>query len=272
MAGTPLAKTSLEGVTLCVERGETLAIIGSTGSGKSTLLQHINGLYTPQSGTVIVAGEDLSSKQTDLTRIRRKVGLVLQNPAQQVFERFSGDDVAFGPRMAGYRGRELVARVKRAMETVGLSFDEFKDRPTFALSGGERRKVGLAGVLALEPSILLLDEPTAGLDPESHEELLGQLEKLRDNGATIVIATHSMDDVVRLADRVIALKSGRIVLEGSTREIFARGSELEEMGLGLPVAGKVCQLLAREGWQIQTDALSIEEAETAILSALGEHR
>ncbi len=272
MSGTPLSKTALEEISLEVNRGEVVAVVGPTGSGKSTLLQHMNGLYTPQSGTVIVMGEDLSGRNTDLAKIRRKVGLVLQNPGQQVFERLVGDDVAFGPRMAGFRGAELTGKVRRAMENVGLSFKDFKDRPTFALSGGERRKVGLAGVLALEPTILLLDEPTAGLDPEAHEEFLTQLEELHAKGVTVVIATHSMDDVARLAERVIVLNKGRIVLDGTTREVFSRGHELEAMGLGLPVAGAVSHMLAQKGWDIRTDILSIEEAETAILSSMGVRR
>jgi energy-coupling factor transporter ATPase len=269
MSGTPLSKTSLEDVSFQLYRGEVVAIVGPTGSGKSTLLQHMNGLYTPQSGTVNVMGEDLSGKSVDLSHVRRKVGLVLQNPGQQVFERFVGDDVAFGPRMAGFRGAELTGKVRRAMESVGLSFKEFRDRPTFALSGGERRKVGLAGVLALEPAILLLDEPTAGLDPEAHEEFLTQLEELHANGVTVVIATHSMDDVARLADRVIVFNNGRVVLQGSTREVFSRGYELEKIGLGLPVAGAVTHELAQKGWKIRTDTLNLDEAEAAILSALG---
>ena len=269
MAGTPLAKESLEKITLQLNEGEILAIVGPTGSGKSTLLQHMNGLYTALSGAVTVLGKDLADKDTDLSELRRKVGLVLQNPGQQVFERFVGDDVAFGPRMAGYRGKELVGMVRKAMESVGLPFKEFKDRPTFALSGGERRKVGLAGVLALQPQILLLDEPTAGLDPEAHEEFLTQLEALHERGVTVAIATHSMEDVARLANRVLVLNRGRVVLEGTTREIFSRGNELESIGLTLPFPGEVARKLAEVGLDIKTDLLSIEEAEEAILSALG---
>jgi len=269
MADTPLAKESLEGITLHLNKGEILAVVGPTGSGKSTLLQHMNGLYTAQAGSVTVLGKDLADKDTDLSEIRRKVGLVLQNPGQQVFERFVGDDVAFGPSMAGYRGKELTGMVKAAMESVGLPFKEFKDRPTFALSGGERRKVGLAGVLALQPQILLLDEPTAGLDPEAHDEFLTQLEELQKSGVTIAVATHSMEDVARLANRVVVLNRGRVVLEGTTREVFSRGNELQSIGLTLPFSGVVTRKLAEQGLTINTDVLSIEEAAEAILSALG---
>ena len=272
MANTPLAKSSLHNVSVSVYSGETLALIGPTGSGKSTLLQHMNGLYAPQSGAVYVLGEDLSGKQTDLKQVRRRVGLVLQNPGHQLFEQYLADDVAFGPRMAGYRGAELVGRVRRAMELVGLPFGRFKDRPVFSLSGGERRKAGLAGVLALEPSILLLDEPAAGLDPAAHEELLVQLQRLHAAGTTLVIASHSMDDVARLAERVVVLNQGSVVLEGPTREVFSRRDELEALGLSLPTAGEVALGLARQGWDIPTAVLSIEEAERAILSALGENR
>ena len=272
MADTPLSKEALDDVNLSVYRGEVVALVGPTGSGKSTLLQHMNGLYTPQSGSVIVLGHDLSLKQVDLKSTRRSVGLVLQNPGHQLFEQYVGDDVAFGPRMAGYRGKELVGKVKSAMELVGLPFAEFKDRPTYSLSGGERRKAGLAGVLALEPEVLLLDEPAAGLDPSAHEELLIQLETLHGEGKTLVIASHSMDDVARLADRVVVLNRGRIVLEGSTRDIFSKADALEAIGLTLPTAGAVTEELRRHGWDIRPGVLTIEEAETAILEALGEIR
>jgi energy-coupling factor transport system ATP-binding protein len=197
---------------------------------------------------------------------------VLQNPGHQLFEQYVGDDVAFGPRMAGRRGKELAGTVKRAMELVGLPFTEFKDRPTFSLSGGERRKAGLAGVLALEPEILLLDEPAAGLDPAAHEELFVQLHKLREEGKTLVFASHSMDDVARLADRIMVLNRGAVVLEGSTREVFSRAEELEAIGLAPPTAGMVTTALARLGWDIRTDVLSIEEAAAAVLEALGGNR
>jgi energy-coupling factor transporter ATPase len=269
MPGTPLSKTALTGVTLSVEPGEVLALVGPTGSGKSTLLQHINGIYTPQHGTVRVLGRDLADPKADLTALRREVGLVLQNPEQQIFERYVGDDVAFGPRMSGLSGKTLTRRVRWAMEMVGLDFDGFKDRPTFALSGGERRKVGLAGVVALEPSILLLDEPTAGLDPQAHLEVLGCLSDLHDRGMTLIMATHSMDDVAAIALRVVALDRGQVVLDGPVREVFARADRIQSLGLELPSAAAIVHELSRHGVPVQTGVLTLPEAEQAILVALG---
>jgi len=268
MAGTPQAKTSLREVNLTVEEGAVLALIGPTGSGKSTLLQHMNGLYTPQSGSVIVLGRDLADRVTDLRRIRREVGLVFQNPEHQIFERYVGDEVAFGPRTAGLSGGELTRRVRWAMELAGLDFSLFKDRPTFALSGGERRKVGLAGVIALKPRILLLDEPTSGLDPQTHEELLCRMESLRGQGMTMVMATHDMDDVARLADRIVVLDGGRVVFGGTSREVFARREALGAHGLEVPVTVALMQRLRERGWDVPRAALSVEEAEEAVAAAL----
>ena len=269
MAGTPLAQKSLDDVSVTVAEGEFIALIGPTGSGKSTILQHINGIYTPQTGSVRVLGRDLGEPRTDLTLLRREVGLVLQNPEQQVFERYVGDDVSFGPRMSGVSGKELTGRVRWAMDQVGLDFNRYKDRPTFALSGGERRKVGIAGVVALNPRILLLDEPTAGLDPEAHEELLECLARLQRKGTTMIMATHSMDDVAVLSERVVALDKGTVVLDGPVREIFSRADEIRSLGLELPVATTVVHELFGRGIDVRRDALTLSEAEAAILVALG---
>jgi energy-coupling factor transport system ATP-binding protein len=272
MAGTPHARTALHEISLTLQEGETAALVGPTGSGKSTLLQHINGIYTPRRGSVRVLGRDLGDPHTDLVALRREVGLVLQNPEHQVFERFVGDDIAFGPRAAGIRGADLARRVRWAMEQVGLSYDKFRDRPTFALSGGERRKVGLAGVIALKPRLLLLDEPTAGLDPEAHDELMRRLAALRSQGLTLVVATHAMDDVAALADRVVVLDAGRLVLDGPVREVFGKLDELRELGLDIPGAARVVRELADRGHQVRTNVLSLDEAEQAILEVMGDSR
>ena len=269
MARTPFAQKSLDDISVTVTEGEFIALIGPTGSGKSTILQHINGIYTPQTGSVRVLGRDLGKPETDLTLLRREVGLVLQNPEQQVFERYVGDDVSFGPRMSGMSGKELTRRVRWAMDQVGLDFNRYRDRPTFALSGGERRKVGIAGVVALKPRILLLDEPTAGLDPAAHEELLECLARLQRQGTTLIIATHSMDDVAALAERVVALDKGRVVLDGPVRDIFSRAGELRLLGLELPVASAVVHELLGRGIDVRQDVLTLTEAEDAILVALG---
>ena len=269
MDGTPMAQVALRGVSLSVDGGGAVALVGPTGSGKSTLLQHLNGILTPQSGSVRVLGRDLAEPRIDFTALRREVGLVLQDPGQQLFERYVGDDVAFGPRTAGLSGADLTRRVRWAMDNVGLDFDQFKDRPTFALSGGERRKAGLAGVIAMKPRILLLDEPTAGLDPEAHDELIDNLGRLREQGMTLVMATHNMDDVAAIADRVVVLSRGRLALEGSVREVFGQADEIRAMGLELPAATRVVQELSGTGAAVQQVVLTLEEAEREILDLFG---
>jgi energy-coupling factor transporter ATPase len=269
MAGTPLAQEALRGVTLSIERGEIVAIIGSTGSGKSTLLQHMNGLLLAQRGEVWVLDQRVGDRNTDLREVRQRVGLVLQRPEDQVFEQYVGDDVAYGPRLGGLSRPELRERVRWAMEQVGLDFEAYRDRLTPSLSGGERRRVALAGVLAMQPLVLLLDEPTAGLDPAAHLELLHRLLELRAQGITIVLATHDMDDVARLAGRIYVLHEGQVVLSGSRREVFARRGELERIGLDVPFAARLTDALRRRGMQL-CDALTLDEAEQAILGALHE--
>ena len=249
MAGTPLAQEALRGVTLSIERGEIVAIIGSTGSGKSTLLQHMNGLLLAQQGEVWILGQRVGDRNTDLREVRQRVGLVLQRPEDQVFEQYVGDDVAYGPRLGGLSRPELRERVRWAMEQVGLDFEAYRDRLTPSLSGGERRKVALAGVLAMQPLVLLLDEPTAGI--------------------TIVLATHDMDDVARLAGRIYVLHEGQVVLSGSRREVFARRAELERIGLDVPFAARLTDALRTRGMQL-CDALTLDEAEQAILDAVHE--
>lgn len=270
LRGTPLAQVSLRDVDLRVERGEIVALVGATGSGKSTLLQHLNGLFRPQQGHVRVLGYDLNDPQVDLRAIRRAVGLVMQRPGDQVFEQFVGDDVAFAPRQMGLRGPELRERVRWAMEQVGLDFETYKDRPVWALSGGERRKVGLAGVLALRPQVLLLDEPTAGLDGPSRLELLDRLRVWNAEGLTIVMATHNMDDVAALAGRVYVLAQGRVALTGTTRAVFAQAEQVRELGLDLPFAAALMAALRARGLDAPHDVLTLDEAETAILTLFRE--
>ena len=266
---TPLAHEALRGVDFRLDVGETVGIIGPTGSGKSTLLQHLNGLQRPQRGEVVVFGRSLSDGKTNLRTIRSQVGLVFQLPEDQLFERYAGDDIAFGPLQMGLSLPEVRERARRAMEAVGLDFQAFKDRPIFSLSGGERRKVALAGVLALDPRVMLLDEPTAGLDPEAHRELLSNLRKLtRDEGTTLVIATHDMEDVAALSDRIYVLVDGRVSLEGDKREVFTSGPRLADMGLALPPAGELMEELRSRGFPGRTDALTVEEASEAIAEVL----
>jgi len=261
LRGTPLETIALRGVDFHVGRGEIVGIIGHTGSGKSTLIQHLNGLLRPQRGEVHVLDYNLCDTKTDVRTLRQRVGLVLQFPEAQLFEPYVGDDVAFAPWQMGLRGEALRARVREAMEAVGLSFDSFKDRPLYSLSGGERRRAALAGVLAMKPEILILDEPTAGLDPRSHQDLLARLTKLhRDWNTTLVIVSHNMEDIARLCDRVYVIAEGKTIASGTPREIFAQPQPLIEHGLGVPQITAAMHALRAHGFDVRTDVLTIEEA------------
>ena len=260
LAGTPLETQSLRDVHFQAFPGETVGIIGPTGSGKSTLLQHLNGLLRPQRGQVYVEGIALHDPKTDLRRIRQQVGLVFQSPEDQLFERYAGDDVAFGPRNLGLKREDVRERVREAMETCGLPF-AFKDRLTLELSQGERRRLALAGILALRPKVLVLDEPTAGLDPQGRIELLRTLPLWREDGEhAIVLASHNMEDVVELATRVYVLVAGQVVLEGSPLEVFSRTDVLVPAGLAVPPAVEVMQELRRRGYNVSGAALTTDEA------------
>jgi len=256
LLGTPLAQRALEGVTLDVTEGAVHGLLGATGSGKSTLMQHLNGLLRPHEGTVRVGEYVLDDPQTDVRAVRRMVGLVFQLPEAQIFEQYVGDEIAYGPRLQGLLGDSLRQRVRWAMELVGMGFNAFKDRFTFALSGGEKRKVALASILALRPSVLLLDEPTAGLDPASHRELLSHLQKLKETGMTLVLSSHQMEDVAALAGQVTVLDSGRSILDGSVGEVFAQGEQLRALGLSVPVVTQVVEGLRARGWTLPPGLVS----------------
>ncbi len=267
--GSPLAWTALEGVSLCIEDGSCWGIIGATGSGKSTLIQHFNGLLHPTSGRVRVDGVDLAPRGTDLKRVRSQVGLVFQYPEQQLFAETVFEDIAFGPRNLGVPVADLPQRVAEAAHLVGLA-PEILTRNPFDLSGGQARRVALAGVLAMRPHTLVLDEPTAGLDPEGRQALLQLVRRLhRQVKLTVVLISHSMDDVAEIAEQVLVLDRGRIAMQGSPRELFARASELEALGLGVPAAARLTGLLREQGWKI-APAVTLDEAVTGILAALKE--
>jgi energy-coupling factor transporter ATPase len=234
MQGTPLEVSGIRGVNLDVRRGEIVGVIGHTGSGKSTAVQHLNGLYRPQRGEVRVLGQDLRNPKTDVRALRRRVGLLFQNAEAQLFEQYVGDDVAYGPRNLKLSREEVRARVRRAMEAVGLGFEEFKDRITFGLSGGQMRRAALAGVLALEPEVLVLDEPTAGLDPQGRRQLYETLLALHGGGLTLIIVSHNMEELAEVCDRLFVISNGETVMSGTPAEIFARADELRRMGLGVP--------------------------------------
>ena len=209
LAGTPLAHQGLKHADLGVAPGEALAIVGATGSGKSTVMQHLNGIFRPQTGSVVAMGVDLRDPKADIARVRREVGMLFQNPEEQLFEQLVGDDVAYGPLQAKLDLREVRQRVRYGLEMVGLDFEEFKDRPIYALSGGEKRRVALAGILALRPRVLVLDEPTAGLDPVSAEDLLRRLRHLKTDGVSVVFVTHNLEEVLNLADRVVIMRDAQ---------------------------------------------------------------
>ncbi|MBG9945995.1 energy-coupling factor transporter ATPase [Brevibacillus formosus] len=269
MQGTPLEHRALDQVSIQVAEGECLAIIGHTGSGKSTLIQHFNGLIRPQSGTVIINGMDVSSPKIDIRTLRRQVGLVFQNPEDQLFEKLVGDDVAYGPFRMGLPLEEVRRRVQWAMDLVGLSFQEMKDRPTFALSGGQKRKVALAGVLSLQPKVLVLDEPTAGLDPRSRLELLDRIRRLnREEKLTVIFVSHNMEEVAKLADRVYVMANGQSVCEGTPRQIFGNQELLRQHHIGTPESVDILYRLREQGYSIDPSAFLPEETAMEILKLL----
>jgi energy-coupling factor transport system ATP-binding protein len=258
---TPLEVTALRGVSMEVFRGESVGLIGRTGSGKSTVVQHFNGLIRPlEPGKVIVDGQDMSDPDVDVRRVRQKIGLVFQYPEQQLFERLVGDDIAFGPKKLGLEPAERRERVKWAMDMVGLDFEGFKDRFTFSLSGGEMRKAALAGVLALQPEMLILDESTSGVDPRSRKELLERLLTLhRDHGLTLVFVSPNMEDMAGLVDRIYVMDDGRVVMSSTTRDIFSQPEVLRDHGLGVPQVTEVAHALIERGMAVERIPVTVEE-------------
>ncbi|HXF81403.1 MAG TPA: energy-coupling factor transporter ATPase, partial [bacterium] len=270
LRGTPMETEALRDVTLHIEEGEFVAILGPTGSGKSTLVQHFNALLRPTSGTVRVAGIDLTDPRADRRAVRRQVGLLFQYPEHQLFEETVFEDVAFGPRNLGLPADEVRERVEDALRAVGLDPAVFGPRSPFSLSGGEMRRVAAAGVLAMAPRVLVLDEPAAGLDPRGKAELLALFQRLHaDRGLTVVLITHSMDEAAAFARRVLVLDRGRLVMDGPTREIFTRAEALQALGLGLPLVTDLVRRLRARGLPVREDVLTVEEARLAIREVLG---
>ncbi len=269
LEGTPLEVKALDGASLEVRRGEILGIIGPTGSGKSTLVQHFNGLLRPSRGAVRIFGQDTRGA-ADLPALRRRVGFLFQQPEAQLFEHYVGDDVAFGPRNAGLSKPEVRERVRAAMESVGLGFEEFKDRLTLGLSGGQRRRVALAGVLALEPEVLVLDEPTSGLDPAARRELLGTLRRLRrEQGVTLVVVSHDMEELAALCDRIAVVAAGRVVAAEPAAAVFGRVQQLRDLNLDVPAVTAAVERLRLEGFLSGSGAvLTVDEAEDVLARLL----
>ncbi len=267
--GTPFEIKALDNVNLEVEEGDFIGLIGHTGSGKSTLVQHLNGLMKPTSGDIIVDGENIVKKEANLKLLRQKVGLVFQYPEHQLFEETVYKDIAFGPKNLGLDKDEIRLRVRDAMDAVGLDFEELKDRSPFELSGGQKRRVAIAGVIAMRPKVLILDEPTAGLDPHGRDEILGEVRDLFNNtGITIILVSHSMEDVAKMVKRILVMHNGKIVMDGPTRQVFQRADELENLGLGIPQITNFMRKFKEKGHDVRDDILTVEEAKFEIMNYL----
>jgi len=269
LAGTPMATVALKHADLILRRGEFSALVGESGAGKSTLVSFLNGLLRPMSRNQVLAfGQDTAARDCDIITLRRKVGLVFQYPHHQLFQQYVGDDVAYGPRQLDLSREGIRERVRWAMEAVGLDFETFVDRLTFSLSGGEMRRVALAGILAMHPELLILDEATSGLDPRGRSRVHTLLRYLHDHeGMSILIVSNNMDEVAELADRVTVLHQGKTVLAGSTHEVFGQCEKLKDYGLACPTASNILHALRQTGLSIE-EALTKSEVEEAIWQAM----
>ena len=268
--GMPGETVALDGVTFDVPDGTVLGVIGHTGSGKSTMLQHLNGLIKPDSGEIWIDDQCITGGRVRMTEIRRRVGLVFQYPEYQLFEETVAKDVAFGPKNLGLSEEETDERVREAIGLVGLDHEEIKDLSPFELSGGMKRRVAIAGVIAMRPKVLILDEPTAGLDPQAHREILSMIRRIHEEmGIILIFVSHNMGDIAEMSDRVIVMSEGRISLEGTPEEVFSHERELSEMGLGLPPARKTVNELSAKVPGFESKALTIDAAAEDIRDYLG---
>lgn len=258
--GTTFEKKALDDVNIEIKKGEFIGLIGHTGSGKSTLIQHFNAILTPTSGEILLDEKNIYEDKTKLKQIRQKIGLVFQYPEHQLFEMTVLKDVAFGPNNMGLSKEEVNQRVKAAIKTVGLKEEVYEKSP-FELSGGQKRRVAIAGVLAMNPEVLILDEPTAGLDPKGRDEILDAIKKLHEErGITIILVSHSMEDVAKMVSRIIVMHKGKVALTGTPKEVFAKVDEIEKMGLAAPQISYVLTELNKKGYHLPNDVYTIEEA------------
>lgn len=266
--GTPFEKTAVNNLSLSIEKGEFIGIMGHTGSGKSTLVQMLNGLMKPTSGQVLLDGEDIWANPKDIRKIRFKVGMVFQYPEYQLFEETVAKDIAFGPTNMGKSGAELEKAVNDAARFTGLK-DELLEKSPFDLSGGEKRRAAIAGVIAMNPEVLVLDEPTAGLDPMGRDVLLSQIVQYhKERKNTVILVSHSMEDIARVADKIIVMNKSNLVMFDKTKEVFSKGRELEKIGLRVPQITKIMLELREKGFNVPEGILTVDEAIDCISSLL----
>lgn len=264
--GTPFEKTAVDHVDLEIESGSFVGIIGHTGSGKSTLIQHLNGLLKPTEGSILLDGKDIWAEKAQMRQVRFRVGLVFQYPEYQIFEETVAKDIAFGPRNMGLAEEEVQARVKETAAIVGLSDDILEQSP-FLLSGGQKRRVAIAGVMAMRPEVLILDEPTAGLDPRGREEILEEIKAYRrQTGATILLVSHSMEDVARHAQQILVMNAGKVFCYGTVENVFRRSQELQAIGLAVPQITRVCNALRAKGILLTEDIFTVEQAKEQLIA------
>ena len=267
--GTPFERSAVEDMSFEVERGEFLGIIGHTGSGKSTLIQHLNGLLKPTSGQILLNGRDIWEDPKKIRSVRFQVGLVFQYPEYQLFEETVYKDIAFGPGNMGLDKEEIDRRVRESARMVGLA-EELLEKSPFDLSGGQKRRVAIAGVMAMEPKVLILDEPTAGLDPRGRDEILAQIRAYHETKrATVILVSHSMEEIARNVGRIVVMRDAHVYMDGTPRQVFARAEELEQAGLDVPQVTKIAMSLRRRGMDIDPAVYTIEELEQALLDRRG---
>ena len=267
--GTPFQRSAVEGLSMTVGAGEFLGIIGHTGSGKSTLIQHLNGLLQPTSGRILLAGKDIWAEPKKIREVRCAVGLVFQYPEYQLFEETVYKDIAFGPKNMGLDEAEIDRRVRDAAAFVVLR-EELLEKSPFELSGGQKRRVAIAGVIAMEPKVLVLDEPTAGLDPQGRDAILAQIQAYhRAKGAAVVLVSHSMEEIARNVDRIVVLSGGQVYMEGTPEKVFARAHELEQVGLDVPQVTKIAAALRARGMDVDTAVYTVEALERKLLTLKG---
>lgn len=270
--GTTFEKLAINDISLEIETGEFIGLIGHTGSGKSTLIQHLNGIVLPTKGEILLDGENIHRDKTKLKEVRRHIGLAFQYPEYQLFEMTVYKDVAFGPTNIGLSPEEVHDSVVSALTTVGISSDLYEKSP-FELSGGQKRRVAIAGVLAMNPEVLILDEPTAGLDPKGRDEILAAIRQLhKERGITVILVSHSMEDVAKLADRIIVMHRGKIAMMGTPSEVFSKPMELEAIGLAAPQISYVFAQLKEKGYDVPTDVYTVGYAKDALLKLVKQVR